>query len=275
MTYSEAGPWIDEAAAEVLSAARAGGQMPPFSGRRPRFSLAEAYDVAERIRGLRGSGGETVIGRKIGFTNRAVWDAFGLCAPIWGYMYDTTVGDLTRSGARFALAGLAEPRIEPEIVLGLSESPDPGMDDVELLGCIDWVAHGFEIVNSIYPGWVFGAADGIAAFGLHAALLVGKRHRISEDRTGWGEMLPRFSIELRRDGEAVTRGHGYDVLGGPVQALRFLVLELARSPALAPLRPGEIVTTGSLTQAPPVAPGEIWTTVVEGIDLGGLRLKFE
>lgn len=275
MTHAEERSWIGEAALEVTSATGAGGQVPPFSGRRPGFTLADAYEIAERVRQIRASGGESAIGRKIGFTNRAVWEGWGLSAPIWGYMYDTTVTDLSGPDARFALAGLAEPRIEPEIVLCLARSPHSGMSDGDLLECLEWVAHGIEIVNSIFPGWAFDAPDATAAHGLHAALLIGERHRISRDREGWGKMLAGFEIEMLRDGEAVTRGHGRDVLGGPVQALRFLAREVERAPAGGPLRPGEIVTTGSLTRAMPIAPGETWTTVLKGIDAGGLRLQFE
>lgn len=274
MTQAEPRPWIGEIAAEVISVVGTGRQVQPFSSRRPGLMLAGAYEVAERICGIRVGNGETVVGRKIGFTNRAVWEGCGLSAPIWGYMYDTTVGDLPGPDASFPLAGLAEPRIEPEIVLRLAASPHPGMSDGELLGCVDWVAHGFEIVDSIFPGWAFGPPDGVAARGLHATLLIGKRHPISHDRKGWGEALAGFTIEMLRDGEVVTRGCGADVLGGPVQALRFLVRELAHSPLGGQLRPGEIVTTGSLTQAMPIAPGETWATVLKGIDAEGLRLRF-
>ena len=52
----------------------------------------------------------------------------------------------------FPLAGLAEPRIEPEIVFGLSRAPAQDMDDATLIGCVEWVAHGFELVQSIFPG---------------------------------------------------------------------------------------------------------------------------
>jgi 2-oxo-3-hexenedioate decarboxylase len=275
MTHPGGRPWIDEVASEVISVFGFGRQVKPFSGRRAGFTLADAYEVAERVREIRAARGETAIGRKIGFTNRTVWGGLGISAPIWGYMYDTTVRDLSGTDARFALAGLAEPRIEPEIVLHLADVPHPEMSDEDLIACVDWIAHGFEIVDSIYPGWAFGAPDAVAAHGLHGTLLIGKRHLISHDRRLWGEALSGFTIEMLRDGDVVARGHGQDVLGGPVQALRFLARQVACSPACRPLRPGEIVTTGTLTAAMPVAHGETWTTVLKGVEAGGLRLRFE
>ena len=42
----------------------------------------------------------------------------------------------------------------------------------------------------------------------------------------------------------------------------------------AALGAGEVVSTGTLTDAYPVAPGEAWSTEFEGIDLSGLRVSF-
>jgi 2-oxo-3-hexenedioate decarboxylase len=91
-------------------------------------------------------------------------------------MFDSTVHDLTTVGEVFALVDLPEPRIEPEIVLHLASTPRADMSEHELIGCVDWVAHGFEIVHSIFPGWTFAAADAVAAYGVHSALLLGDRH---------------------------------------------------------------------------------------------------
>ena len=52
------------------------------------------------------------------------------------------------------------------------------MDETASLSCLDWVAHGFEMVDSIFPQWKFSAADTVAANGVHGALLIGARHRI-------------------------------------------------------------------------------------------------
>ena len=71
----------------------------------------------------------------------------------------------------------------------------------------------------------------------------------------------------------MARGHARDVLGGPLSALRWLVEDLARRPEAPPLAAGEVVTTGTLTGAHPVAPGEVWTTAVTGAPLLGLTLR--
>jgi 2-oxo-3-hexenedioate decarboxylase len=72
----------------------------------------------------------------------------------------------------------------------------------------------------------------------------------------------------------VDTGRARNVLGGPLSALRYLVETIAGDAAAEPLQAGEIVTTGTLTDAHPVGPGERWSTEFQGIALGGLHLHF-
>lgn len=134
------------------------------------------------MRRLREARGETPVGRKIGFTNRVTWPNH---APMWGYVYDRTVHELADIGHTFALTGLAEPRIEPEI--GASNVLD----------------------------------------------------------------------------------------GPPLTALRHLVDILAHDAINLPLAAGEIVTTGTLTAVPPVAPQQRWSTRLAGVALRDIAVEFQ
>jgi len=249
-------------------------QVSPFSGRYPAFDLAAAYRVTAAVRTRREGRGETVVGRKIGFTNRTIWDEYRVAAPMWGYVYDRTVRDLAAVEDGFSLAGLAEPQIEPEIVFGFAAAPTPEMDERAILDCVGWVAHGFEIVQSIFPRWQFALADTVAAYGLHGALMIGPRHPIEGQRDAWRDALSSFAIELSRDGEVADRGQAANVLGGPVSALRYLIEVLAQDAVNPPLAAGEIVTTGTLTRAFPVSPGQSWRTELHGLPLHGIALCF-
>lgn len=261
-------------AAECLDLLGSGRQVPPFSARWPDFDLPEAYAAGAALCRLRQARGETPVGRKIGFTNRAVWGGHGISAPIWAHVFDSTLGRLGPGGGVLPLAGLAEPRIEPELVLHLASLPEPGMDAAALLGCIDWVAPGFELVHSIFPRWVFAAADAAAAYGVHAALLVGEPVPVSGSREAWLATLSGFSVDLlREDGPAVA-GHARNVLGGPLEALRFAVREIARHAPEDPIRAGEVVTTGTLTEAMPALPGQAWTARFSGIAFPDVRIAF-
>jgi 2-oxo-3-hexenedioate decarboxylase len=265
---------IRDIANEAFAALGTGRQIAPFSARCPDFGLKDAYRVAAAVRAQRTARGERPVGRKIGFTNRTIWTEYNVHAPMWGYVYDSTVHDLEKEGTDVSLKGLAEPRIEPEIVFGLAAAPAAGMDQRALVGCIDWVAHGFEIVQSIFPNWTFLAADTIAAYGLHGALWIGPRHSMAPRSDDWALELSAFEIALFRNGVPADGGRAANVLDGPVFALRHLVELLAADPHNPPLDAGEIVTTGTLTRAFPIATGEVWTTELTGVPLEGACIRF-
>jgi 2-oxo-3-hexenedioate decarboxylase len=263
----------------ILDAGDAASPIQPITDSAPDFGIEAAYRVAAAVTRLRIARGERRVGWKIGFTNRTIWDEYGVRAPIWGPMWDTTVRSLdpAEGAARVALGRLAEPRIEPEIALRLAALPHPDMDDEELIQCVDAVAHGVEIVQSIFPAWRFQAADTVAAFALHARYLRGPwADVVPPERADWRERLARFEVALFRDGIEIDRGVASNVLGGgPLEALRHFVRGLAEYPAGLPLRPGDIVTTGTVTRAFPVESGERWRTGLFGIPLAGLELALE
>jgi 2-oxo-3-hexenedioate decarboxylase len=265
---------IEHVAEEIFATLGSGRQIAPFSGRSGGLTIDEAYRALALLAQAFKAQGESLVGRKIGFTNRTIWPEYGVYAPIWGYVTDRSVRALAPAAA-LPLAGFAEPRIEPEIVFGLSQAPAPDMDEAALADCIDWVAHGFEIVQSIFPRWKFTAADTVACNALHGALRIGPRQPFKPRAAQWLRELAAFEIDLERDGIVMDRGRASNVLDSPFLALRHLVQVLARDPVNPPLAAGEIVSTGTLTRALPVAPGETWRTQLRGIPIKGIELRLQ
>ncbi len=260
-------------ASEALSALDANRQVEPFSSRIPGFANDDAYAVTAALRDMRVARGETPVGRKIGFTNRTIWAEYGVDRPLWGHVYDTTLHDIG-PGGQIKVSHLPEPRIEPEIVFGLGRDMEPAASLAEIAASIAWVAHGFEIVQSIYPGWRFTVADCIADGGLHGGLFVGPQRAVSgSEREGLAAALSRLTLSLSRNGEITDTGVGTNVLDGPVQALGHLATVLADDRLNPALRKGEVITTGTLTRAFPVVPGERWSTTIDGFDLPGLAAQ--
>ncbi|CAN5176339.1 hypothetical protein BH10PSE9_BH10PSE9_20560 [soil metagenome] len=265
---------IGAIAAEILAASDAVSSIQPLSRRVAGFGLPEAYAVATEVVRRRVARGERRIGWKIGFTNVTIWDEYDVHGPIWGPMYDTTMRAVDPATAKRADLGmLAEPRIEPEIAFRFAAAPDPSMDEAALLDCIDGVAHGFEIVQSLYPQWKFAAAYTVAAFALHGRYFCGPFMSVAsnEDRRRWLALLAKFEIALTCDGRAVDRGQGTTVLGGPLTALGHFVRGLAQATGER-VAAGDIVTTGTITRAFPVVSGQRWASAVAGLPLPGLEL---
>lgn len=265
---------LDTLADELLQAYARAAPLAPPSERIAGFDGAAGYAVARRLRQRRLAGAPPSPGRKIGFTNRSIWPLYGVYEPIWGTLYADSVHHAPDARGRLSLSGLPLPRIEPEIVLHLASAPQPGESPAQLLARVDQVAHGFEIVQSVYPGWRFTAADAAAGGALHGALLIGPPRPTQALGADPLAALSSFTVELSLDGRRVAQGRGDAVLDGPLHALAHLVQALQQRPADEALRAGEWVSTGTLTDAQPVAPGQTWRTRLTGVPLAGLELQF-
>jgi 2-oxo-3-hexenedioate decarboxylase len=260
-------------AMEVLATYAAHSSLTPFSSRPGGLTLDQSTRVLPMLRAAFGARGEKILGRKIGFTNRSIWAQYGVDAPIWGYVTSATTHDLAAMPAVPA-RDFCEPRIEPEIMFGLKAAPSPDMDEDALIACIDWLALGYEVVQSPFPDWKFKPADTIAANALHGALLIGERHAFASRADAWRRELAIFTAQLYCNDRLIDSGGGGAVLDSPLNALRHLVDMLAHDPHNPPLAASEIVSTGTLTKAFPVHAGETWHTVVDGIPLGRVALRF-
>jgi 2-keto-4-pentenoate hydratase len=247
----------------------AAGQFEPFS------DFVQAQRIAADVTRARIERGEKPVGYKIGFTNRNIWPLYGVSRPIWSAIYDTTVSQLPSDAAQISLGRFVEPRLEPEIVIGLKATPK---DDsiAEILRAIAWLSHGFEIVQSHFPAWKFTAAEAHACQGLHGALLIGLRTELHAGVNDLVEALSAARMNLcLKEGSAlrqVEQGVGANVLDGPVQALSFLVKGLAQEGKV--LLPGEIITTGTLTDAKVMTQGQRWRShwLAGSLNLSNLEL---
>ena len=253
---------------QLLDHMDSGALWPPVSNAHPARDLGEAYRIARKVDRLRKQRGEQTRGYKIGFTNIDMWARYGVTAPIWGRMWDTTVSDTdARGDAHINLHGLCQPRIEPEVVFGLRAAP-LGTDPQDLYEAIDWVAPGFEFVQSHCPDWRFTADQTIVDGGLHGRLIIGPRHRVADlapDAAALQAALAALDMTLSRDGTVVDTGSGAKVLGNPLLALGHLVQGLSEDTKATPLTGGDIVTTGTLTDAWPVEPGQNWVAHYPGL----------
>jgi 2-keto-4-pentenoate hydratase len=237
--------------------------------------LAQAEALQNRCVEMRLVRGERPLGIKIGFTNRSIWPLYNVTHPIWAPVFRETIQHADNNEFVLKLQRVCEPRLEPEIVLGFKEAVVPTSSSIEdIFAALDWVAHGFEIVQSPFANWKFTAAEAMAAQGLHSKLLIGAKHRIADLTTSsmvFNQWLTGLKITLRCNNQAVATGRGSNVLDSPLQAISHLISELEKRGER--LQPGAIVTTGTLTDAMPISEGELWETVFENHSLPNLRLS--
>ena len=245
----------------------------PFSVRYPGLTAESGYGVARRLHAHRSAQGWKIAGRKIGFTNRTLWERYGVHEPMWGTVYDRTCIVANNNKATVPLAGLVQPRIEPEICFRLKSRPPVTRGPQALLGCIEWIAHAVEIVQCHHPEWKVTIADCTADNALHGRLILGTPVAV-EKISGLAAALPFLKVDLFKGEERKDQGIGSNVLGSPLLALSFLIELLEKQTDSPPLEAGEIISTGTLTDAHPVAPGERWRTDFHGFAVRGMEITF-
>ncbi len=267
--------WRQEPCGSTVEDRRDAGSCAPITDGDKAFGLARAYQVSAEIRAARIARGETPRGWKIGFTNRTIWDEYDVHAPIWGPVYDTTLAEAPAQGAaETAIGHLVEPRIEPEIVFRIAAPLEAGLSEAQLLERIDGVALASRSSSrSIRTG---GSRRPIRLPPSPCTVCCGTaRLRPSPRRTGpngWVCSPPSRWISNATGAGRQRRAE--NVLGGPLSALKAMVDGLPDTALASTIGAGEVVTTGTLTRAFPVAPGESWETRVAGLPLADMAISF-
>lgn len=262
---------------ELLHAWDRGQTIPAIAARHAHFNWDDAYAISTELIRLRRARGEQTVGRKIGFTNRNIWPQYGATSPIWHHVYDRTLSHANNGKATLSLAGSCQPLIEPEIAFKLrGPVPVNCSDPATILRSIEWYAPSFEIVCCHFAGWKCTPAEFAADFSLHWRLVVGTPVPVDHNNLPeLAQQLGDCKVTLGRNGETMDQGRGANALDHPCLALAFLADILARQPAFDSLAAGEIITTGTLTNALAVKPGETWQSRYEGLPgVKGLQLRF-
>lgn len=195
------------------------------------------------------------VGYKAGLTNPAVQKRFNADAPVWGALYP---GMLLKAGAVVAPNFGARPLYEADLLLRVSSAAiNQAKTPLDVLASIDQVVPFIELPDLVVeaPPKLNGAAIG--------AINVGARLGVTgtpialpatrAERYQWSDALRDMTVILKADGAEVDRGKGADVLEHPLNAVVWLVQDLARQ-KLA-LKPGDLVSVGSFSRLLPPKAG--------------------
>ncbi|MGE0125976.1 MAG: 2-keto-4-pentenoate hydratase [Vicinamibacterales bacterium] len=258
---------------EIVAAYAARTPIPAFTGREGGLDLATAYAVEAELSGRRRAAGRRRVGVKAGYANKAVWRALKLDTLAWASMYDDTVTMASGYEATLVVRRMIAPRIEPEIVVKLATGLPAGLTEpVEVLQHVEWIALGFEVIDPPYVDGTFLPPDFVAAYGLHAALVVGEPYRPAPDAlAALANQLASFTVTLARGDEVVAQGGAKQVLRSPALCLAELASARERA-GQPPVRAEDLVSTGTTTESQPIGPGERWTARVEGLPVSPITI---
>jgi 2-keto-4-pentenoate hydratase len=246
------------------------GKLWPANAGDAFTNVPAAYQTALVVRDLRIARGDQLRGYKIGFANRSIWQRYNVAAPVWGCMWNASVvffDAADGSKNEVALSALCQPRIEPEAVFCFQSAPPANATEADVFNALDWVAPGFELVQSHQADWKFTAPQAVADGALHARLIVGRSTPVSQlasDAAQLHAVLAGTEVSLQKNGATVETGMGANVLDSPLHALMHFLTELRACPGAGDVKAGDVVTTGTWTDAWPVSPGQTWTARFDG-----------
>ena len=86
--------------------------------------------------------------------------------------------------------------------------------------------------------------------------------------------MNNLKVTLSLDSKIIEKGRGANVLDGPISALNYLQEGISKNQAEAELKAGDIVTTGTLTDAKPIFADQIWTAEFQGVKITPLEIEF-
>jgi 2-keto-4-pentenoate hydratase len=183
----------------------------------------------------------------------------GIASPNYGWLTDAMLLD----GARLDLGNLIHPRVEPEIAFRLGEPlRGPRVGTAEVLEATEAVMPALEVVDTRYVDYRFRLEDNTADNSSAAVV------RLGEPQPVGNLNLRLLGVVLERDRHVVDTATGAAAMGDPAAAVAWLANALADSERA--LEPGDVVISGGLVRAEPIARGE---TVAAHFDrLGSVEL---
>lgn len=238
---------VDALSARVLDAQTGATAIPKLTRDHPDMTVADGYLVQNALRSAYVAAGHRVVGWKAGLTSRAKMQQMGVDQPSVGFLTDRMA---VPEGTRVAVADHVHPRVEAEVAFVLSSDlPTEGCTADDVVAATAYVLPAIEIIDSRYENFSFDLPSVIADNSSSARYVVGadpvRLDRI--DRTTLG-------LALVANGELLTTGASAAVMGDPAVAVA-TVADIVGSLG-AQVTAGQIVLSGGITAAFPVAPGD-------------------
>ena len=250
---------VDDLAQRLTAAKAERVALSSLSAEHPDLDLPTAYRIQRVLRDASGR----LAGWKLGLTSRAKQVQVGVDSPLRGFLAARDALDI---GVPLRVGDHIAPRCEPEVVFTMGrELAGPHVTAADVLAAVASVTVGIEVLDSRYLNYAFTMPDVVADNTSAGRFLIGEPVALV------GIDLRKVGVVLEHNGEVVATASGAAALGHPAAAVAWLVRSLhAEGEGVSS---GEIVLSGGLTAAVPVAAGDC---VVATIDrLGSLELACE
>ncbi len=222
-----------------------------------------AYAVQQLNIQRRIDAGARLIGRKIGLTSEAVQRQLGVDQPDFGALLDDM--EVADNGS-ISMDKLMQPKVETEIAFIMGDNLEgASITPEEMIAAVAHIVVSIEIIGSRIANWDIGFTDTVADNASASHFVLGRQ----------AVYLQKFDVvnckmEMRKNGEIVSKGTGGASMGSPIKAAIWLAETLSKLGN--PLRKQDVILTGALGPVTAVQAGDYVTSRIEG--LGEVSVSF-
>ncbi len=247
---------------ELFTALRERRVVEPLTSREPDITIDDAYHISRRLFERRLADGESLIGKKIGVTSKAVQNMLNVHQPDFGYLTDAMRFD---NGAEMPVSErLIQPRAEGEIAFILKRDlAGPGITPEQVVEATESIHPCFEVVDSRIASWKIKIQDTISDNASSGLFLMG------EGASPQGFDFFSCGMVVEKNGAVISTGAGAAALDSPLNCVAWLANTLGAY-GIA-LKAGEVVLSGSLVPLEPVVAGDVMKVTVAGLGTAEVR----
>lgn len=239
-----------ELAERLISAARERVATTPLTDDYPELDVETAYTIQDAVVQARRDSGAVVSGAKLGLTSVAKQRQMNVDEPLYGWLSDDMAID---TGEQLVCDRFIQPRCEPEIAFLLGgDLAGPDVTAAHVIAATDLVFPAVDVLDSRFAGYSFTLPDVVADNSSCAGYVLGGQ---GIDPAGFDLRLTGCVFE--KNGELIATAAGAAVLGHPAASVAWLVRKLASRDQ--GLEAGQVVLSGSMTEAIAVEPGDVIT----------------
>jgi 2-keto-4-pentenoate hydratase len=249
----------DAAVEQFAEALLANRPSPAFTG---LTSLEDGLCAQEKLVAILQRHWGRPIGYKLGLTSAPVQQRFGVPHPVRGTILESFTS--LRSGEEVPARFGAVPVVESDFLVRVRDAGinGAGRDHLEILRHLDAVIPFIELADLALSGGFDG--PNLLAINVGARLGVVGEPVPVQPTQDFADRLARMTVTMVDDrGQERARMPGSAVLGHPLNAVAFLIEDLARQGKR--LEAGQLLSIAGFSPTLPLEPGRTYTVRYEGL----------
>lgn len=239
--------------------------IPPVRADYPDLNFEDAYAVQLAVNEKKKALGWTIVGKKVGLTNRNVQKQRGLTEPDYGTIFDA---NMLQEGEPIKVSSLmVGPMVEVELAFILKKDlSGPGITLSQAYNAVEAVVPAYEIVERRCQPLSKTVPESICDNAACGKMMLGSKFSKVE-----GLDLRNIGVYIEQNGVLIDSACSATVLGNPLQSVAWLANKLSQFGTK--LYAGEFVMTGSVTLMHPITAGSTFRSVF-GNNLGEIVATF-